>query len=348
MAEKKSINAIIKESDFRRQVKSSPKSCYFFFGEEDYMKKFALDTAKELLVPDRSLSMFNEIQISALDFSPQKLISAIMPMPVMAERKLIYVTSLDVDSMKAADFEELCNVLLTLSDYNYNTVIISAAADGFNYGSLPRRPSAKLNSIAALAIPVYFERNTPARLAAWVGKHYLHNGVGASAQVCEYTVSHCGCDMFRLSSETDKISYYVLSKGKNEVNAEDVDRASTASVEFDAFALTNAIISRNRRLALAIFTDMKSKKTDPVVIMSEITNTSCNLYAVSLMLKEGLTNVEISKKLGIHSYAVSLLAKNAGGGEDCRRLIEMCRDADLDIKMSADGYSTIEALICRL
>ena len=30
------MNPIIKDVDFRREIKSAPRSCYFFFGEEDF------------------------------------------------------------------------------------------------------------------------------------------------------------------------------------------------------------------------------------------------------------------------------------------------------------------------
>ena len=40
---------IIKEADFRKEIKSAPKSAYLFFGEEDYMKSFALKAASEAI-----------------------------------------------------------------------------------------------------------------------------------------------------------------------------------------------------------------------------------------------------------------------------------------------------------
>ena len=59
------MNAIIKESDFRKQIKSAPAVGYLFFGEEDYMKKFALDTAIEAISPDPSFAFFNEIRLES-------------------------------------------------------------------------------------------------------------------------------------------------------------------------------------------------------------------------------------------------------------------------------------------
>ena len=36
---------IMKEADFRKAIKSDPDKAYLFFGDEDYMKNFAVNTA---------------------------------------------------------------------------------------------------------------------------------------------------------------------------------------------------------------------------------------------------------------------------------------------------------------
>ena len=40
---------ILKEADFRKDLKSSPTGGYLFFGEEDYMKSAALRLAREAI-----------------------------------------------------------------------------------------------------------------------------------------------------------------------------------------------------------------------------------------------------------------------------------------------------------
>ena len=97
--------------------------------------------------------------------------------------------------------------------------------------------------LAEIAVPVQFDRVTGAKLNGWVSKHYTQNKLLADAQVCAFTVSYCGTDMFRLASEIDKISCYVLSRGRDRVTPDDVRAVGCTTVEFDAFALANAIIA---------------------------------------------------------------------------------------------------------
>ncbi|MBE6547442.1 MAG: DNA polymerase III subunit delta [Ruminococcaceae bacterium] len=339
---------IIKEADFRREIKSKPKSAYLFFGEEDYLKSHALNAAKDALCPDITFAMFNQMAFDALSYSADALIDAIMPMPMMADRKLITVTGLNLNAFKPAEANALCQALSMLDEYDYNTVIISVASDRFDYGILPKRPSKLLSKLSEFLTPVYFEKISPARLYTWVGKHYSHNGVSASAEICKLTVDRCGRDMFSLSSETDKISFYVLAQGRNEVTPDDVVKVSVPAAEFDAFAFSNALTSGNRERALAVLGDMKFRRVDPIIIMSEIISNICDALSVELLAADGRTSYEISDALRMHEYKVSLLLKSKRGVDRLKNMLEKCRTADLELKMSRDGYTTLEKLICTI
>lgn len=338
---------IIKEADFRREIKSSPKEAYFFFGEEDYMKMHAISLARQVICPDPSLAIFNEMKLDALSYSPAALLDMMSALPMMAERKLITITGLDFIAMKPSELDALLSTLSQLSEYDYNTVIISVASDRFDPGYLPKRPSSALTKISEYATIVNFEKNSPARLAAWVGKHYEHNGVFADPSVCAFTIDYCGRDMFSLSQETDKISFYVLSQKRNTVTMDDVKLIGVNSCEYDAFAFTNAICAGQKDKALAILSDMKKKRTDPLIIMSEVSKTVCDSVSVFSLLRDGLTHAEISKILGIHEYKVSVIVKS-GNIDNPKRLLSRCLRADIDIKSYTDGYTVLEKLICTM
>lgn len=339
---------IIKESDFRRQIKSSPAKAYLLFGEEDYLKSHALTAAKDAISPDSTLSMFNEFKLDALSYSAGALLDAVMPAPMMADRKLITITGLDLNSMKQSEADSLCEALSALDEYDYNTVIISVASDRFDYGILPKRPSKLLTKLSEFLTPVYFEKVTPARLISWVGKHYAHNGVNASPDICALTIERCGRDMFNLSSETDKISFFVLSQGRAEVTQKDVINAAVPSAEFDTFAFSNALTAGNRETALAVLADMKFRRVDPIIIMSEIISNICDSLSIKLLAADGMTSREISETLRMHEYKVSLFLSSKRGIDRLKVMLERCRASDLEIKSFSDGYSVLEKLICTI
>lgn len=339
---------IIKEADFRKEIKSKPRTAYLFVGDEDYMKSFAVTTAINAISPDPSFAFFNEIKIDSFSYSPDALLDAMMPLPMMADRKIIILSGMDFNAMKQSEIDALCQTLAQLEDYDYNTVIINASADRFDVGNLPKRPSTILQKLSEYSTPVLFEKNTPSRLVAWVGKHYEHNGVTADGEVCALTVEICGRDMFNLASETDKISFFVRSQERDKVTQADVKEIAVPAAEYDAFAFTNAISARKKDAALNVLRELKAKKSDPIIIMSEITRTVCDMTSVVMLSADGLTSKEISAALKLHEYRISLILKNAPSLEVCKNILKRCREADLELKLSRDGFSILEKLICTI
>lgn len=339
---------LYKESDFRREIKTSPAPGYLFFGEEDYLKLSAVRLTQELLCPDPSFRVFNEIRLEALDFTPDKLVDALMPMPMMADRKLIVLSGMNFTAMKSAELDALCDALAAVREYDYNTVLVVVAADCFDTGYLPKRPSATLTKLSGILTPVLFERSTPAKLAVWAGKHFAHNGIAASPEFCAEMIRYCGSGMFSLANEIDKLSYYEAAHGKAQADAEDMRRVCTPLTEYDAFAFANAVMEGRRDTALEILRDYRLRRVDPLVILGDVIRVFCDMESVQAMLSDGATEKEIAGALRLHEFKVGLyrrsLSKMRPGA--LRQALEACNAADRTLKLSPQGYTALERLIC--
>ena len=342
------MHATIKEADFRKQIKNDPATGYLFYGDEDYMKKFALDTAISAISPDPTFAFFNEIRLDSFSYTPDALIDALMPAPMMADRKLVILSGLDFTAMKQSEVDALCKSLELLPEYDYNTLIITTSADRFDSGRSPKKPSAVLKKLSEHLIPVQFEKNSPTRLSSWVAKHLEHNGVRASADVCAFIIERCGRDMFNLASETDKLAFYVLSSGRDALTKEDVMKVATAVADYDAYAFTNAIGARRRDEALEILRDMKGRRMEPVVISASIISTVCDMMTLSVMRSEGLTPREMAEFTGMNEFVISRLLRTLPDEAMCKLMLSRCAAADLEIKLSRDGYAVLERLICTI
>ena len=345
------MKAMMKEADFRRQLKAEPDVGYLFFGEEDYMKATAIRMAREALCSDASMAFFNDIRLGGADFTPDQLQDAMMSPPLGSERKVITVTGLNFNAMRAGDLEDLLGVLSQLSEYPFNMVILSVDSDAIDVGMLPKRPSQILSDLGEYLVPVWFEKNTPAKLAGWVQKHYLHHGVQASPDVCRETVNYCGRDMYILANEIDKVACYVLAHGRDIATCEDIKVAAIPAMEYDAFAFTNAIMEHRQSQAMDILQDLKLRRVEPIYILSEVSRVVCDMITVRTLGNSGLTNAEISAATKIHEYRVGLYLRSAAGVEMSRlkQAVEACCQADSTLKSYAsDGYGVIQKLICSL
>ena len=338
---------LLREELFRKQMKKGLSGGFLFFGDEDYLKSFALASARQAICPEETFAVFNDIRLDALDYSASALLNALMPPPMMSEQKIVTVSGLNLNSLRSGEIDDLCETLGELPRYDYNVLILSVPAGQMEEGNLPKKPSAVLSRLAEYLTPVHFEPISGARLCAWVGKHFQHHGVEASPEVCAYLIEYSGKSMFILSKETEKLAYYVLEKGRTSVTKEDVENVSVAELSADSFALTNAILDGRYEDAINTLAVMKFRRVEPVILMSEISKAVCEMIAIKSLQEEGYPLGEISAILKMNEYR----AKRYLGGvskksmKRLRRAVTLCSEADLALKQSPQGYVAIEKLI---
>lgn len=341
---------IIKEDDFRKQLKKGLSGAYLFFGEEDYLKSFSLKSARKLVCDDDSFAIFNDIQIDPIDYTPTTLVNALMPLPMGSEKKIVTINGLALSAIKGAELDALIDAISAIDEYDYNILIISVPAGMLDVGRLPKSPSKAFSALSKVMTPVNFEAVTGARLVSWVGKHFQHNQVSATPSVCELLIEKCGRSMFTLSNETEKLAYYVLQNNRTTVTENDVEEVACSVLTSNAFALANAIIDRQYAAAMAALNVMKFRRVDPIFIMPEVAGTICDLLAVKILLDDRNNISEIASLLNKMEYRVKLYVTSVASKsrESFERALSLCSEADLGLKSSPQGYSSIERLICSL
>lgn len=341
---------IIKEDAFRKEIKKGLSGGYLFFGDEDYMKAYSVGAARAAVCGDETFALFNDMKIDVMDYSAGALLDALMPMPMMTDMKLVTVNGLNVSALKAKEIDDLCDVLATLTEYNYNVLIISVPATMIEEGNLPKYPSPILKKLGEYLKLVHFEPVSGAKLVSWVGKHFTHNGAEASPEVCSFLINYAGRSMYTLANETEKLSYYVLSNGRKTVTKDDVLKVSIAEITTDAFTLANAILDGRSEDAMGALAAMKFRRVDPIVLLGEVSRVICDLVSIKALADEGCPIGEIAMTLKMNEYKTKLYAQGAANKsrQKLKEALDLCADADLSIKTSQQGYLVIEKLICSI
>lgn len=339
---------LLSDAEYRKSL-SHPPAGYLLFGDEDYLKFHALDAARQAIL-DPAMASFNEIKLDALDYTPARLLDALTPLPVMAERKLITLTGMDLSAMRAPDVDKFCAMLETLDEYPHNCLVVVVPKEGIDVGYLPKRPSALFTRIAACLTPVRYDLVPAPRLGGWMSKHFVHGGAHADAATAAFLIDYCGRDMFTLAAEIDKLCCYVLAQGRENVTPDDVREVTCAGIEYDAFAFGNAVMEGRRVDALAALATLRHRRTDPILLLGELIRIWSDMLTVRVLTADGRRPDEIATVTKLHSYKVGLYQKAASRVEDARlrRAITLCAEADAALKLSPQGYATIEKLVCAL
>ena len=197
---------------------------------------------------------------------------------------------------------------------------------------------------------VHWTRTAPAQLRRWIERHFTHSGVTPEWDAAEAMISRVGGDMTSLSGEIDKLTAYVKAQGRDHVTAADVEAVCCRGERYDAYALSNAILEKRRDAALAALRDEKHRKTEPVIVSSGIARVLADIMAVKVLMADGLSQKQISAKLGINDYRVKLCMRSASARtmEELERAVLACSDADRRLKTTGAGYEALERLVCEV
>lgn len=317
-------------TEFKNELKSL-SGVYLFYGSEAYLKRHYLEQVRKTVLTDEGLSVFNHIKLSGAD-ALAGLYNAVRTLPVMADRKLIEVHSLPYANLKAEELKGLCETLRE-ADGPENVIILYASDEELPLPQ-PKKPGAVFKALADCAKPVEFSKQTPAKLAVWVHKHFESEGISADGPACLMLCEFCACQMSTLASEIKKLCEYLKQNGRSVVTKEDVQKVCCRIEEIAAFDFANAILQGNRDRALTILRDMEYKKQKPQTVLANIASVYGDLYRIKTLADCGKNKKEIAAALKIHEYRVGLYlgalrGRNAAGLSD---RIKACCEADLKIK----------------
>lgn len=350
------MKEILTDAGFRKRLQTNPCGGFLFFGDEDYLKAHALKSARAAVCPDESLAVFNDMIIDcstdsvSADSLYSSISSALSAAPMMADSKLVTLSGICVDELHQSEIDAICQASALLDEYDFNTFIITVPAGMLDAGNLPKRPSATLTKLAEHLTPVHFEYVGEAKLASWALRHFEHNGVKALEGVTSALLNRCGKNMFNLANEIDKLSFYALGNGRSTVSVDDVELVTSKNEEFDSFALGSAIASGDSELALRILALIKAQKTEPVIVLGELSKTLSDMLSIKLLSSAGVPASDIASAIKVHEYRVKLYIGGVRSisKEKLSFALELCTAADSALKQSQGGYVEIEKLICAL
>lgn len=342
---------VIDGAKFNSEIKSGLKGGYLFFGEEDYLKSNALRTAREAVLSKDALT-FDFTRLDEDSYSPDALETAILSLPVFSEKRFVELHCFDFLSAKSKDIKDLEAVLSELEDNEDTVFVLYTAPCELNVGE-PKKPSKIFKTLCEYLKPVAFEKQSRDKLAKWVIAHFKHNGVEISRQNCERMLDECGLDMFALNFECEKLSAYVRSKGRGELEAGDIDLLATKNPQFGTYDFANAVLNGDTDKALAILSVYKFSDTagnNVAMTLGSIASVYRDLYNISILKETGADYREIAKKLKMNEYRCSLYYKALKNRttKDIERLISLCSKVDTSLKTSfsqKDGYDRLILLV---
>lgn len=330
-------------SELDKAIKPTMRGAYLFYGEEDYLKQHYREKIRRTVITDEGMAAFNHVVLTSLE----KLPDEIEMLPMMADCRLIEVEDVNLQKLNKDTAEELIALLGRCQD---SVVLFYTRHEEFSAGT-PRKPSEIYKKLSSVCQIVEFSKQTPAKLAAWVSKHFIAEGAFCENNLCHMLIERAGTDMNVLANEITKLSAYALAHGQTHITPEMIKKVVTPYLETGAFDFVNAIMAGDTARAFILFSDRRAKREKPIEILSSITRVVSELVAVKTYTEAGMSQKEIADLLNKNEYAVKLQqnATRSRSLASLKRAASLCYETDIKLKSSSiDKYILIERLIVEM
>ena len=336
-------------TDFKARLRDGNiAGWYILAGEEEYLKRYYRQEIKKIAAPDDdAFATFNHIIFDGADMDVASLREALYSPPMMSDYKLIEWRHAEPDKLREGEIKLIEELAESKDDYPYAVLLFTTTAEGFDTGT-DRRPSKLYSRLSRGFDILVFEKSSDAQLLAWLKRHFDNDGIAVDAETLNTMLFRVGHSMQMLREEVTKLSCYAKANGRRFINVQDVLETCSATIECDAFAISNAIIEKNAEKAFLALADMKQNRVEPQAAIAQLSKVYSDLVSISLLVDEGRESKDIEEIMGFHPYRLKLYmgaAKKIG----TRRLAE---SLDSLIKMDSaaksggiGGFKTVEMFI---
>lgn len=316
----------VTEADLKSDIKNSKfDKLYFLFGEEKYLIRHYSNKLTESILGKGYLD-FNYQKFSSSGSTIDEIADAVEALPIMAEKKCVLVTDLDIEGMNATDQKKLGELISDIPD---TTVLIisqvtldinlkkSAKWKKFISGLEKSGTVISIDKMGSVAI----ER----QLMSWAKKC----GTILSQINAGKIVKLCGSDLLTLKNETEKLCAYV---GQNEVTEQDIDLLITKNLETTVFVLSNALMSGDYNKAYKQLDLLFYQREEPVAILAVLASSYIDLYRARVAIESGENSKVLSEIFDYKNKEFRI--KNAE--RDSRKMSTECIKESINIITETD------------
>lgn len=290
---------------------------YLLFGEERYLvEQYKKNITSHII---KEGDEFNLTRYIGKDFDTDTVIAMADTMPFFSDYRLIILE--DSGLFKNAN-DEFLKYIKEAPEYAV-FLFVETEVD-------KRSKLFKYVSEAGDVVEIDVQKEQVLR--QWIGKLAKKEGLTISSDTADLILGKTGTDMFTISNEMAKICAYC--QGKDNINADDVNAVCIDRTPPQIFEMTRAMSEKNAKATLDYYYELLENKEPPLRILSLIARQFRSLYKVSLCLERSENSYIIASQLGLSSYIVDKLIRQANNfsTKELATAIADCGETEYKIK----------------
>jgi len=264
--------------------------CYFFYGEEDYLKHEAIILLKRRLIKPEAED-FDFAFLHAEDNPAREAISLAETFPFMSKKRLVVIK--DTDRFIEADLREIIEYLKKPSPFTCLVLTTEKIKkEALNRGLY--------KTISSLCETVVFWRLFDSDTIRWIEEKISREGKTISREAAHYLLVEVGNNLADLSGEIEKLLIY--AGDRSEVTLGDVEHLIGHFKGNSIFELLKAITRKNSKESLEILSRLIETGESPAGILIRIAKRIRQIICAKELLEQKIAPAEIIEEVGLHPF----------------------------------------------
>jgi len=270
------------------------KNLYLFSGD-NYMVRKALNG----LIGSLDIAL-PEINVTGFKAMPpiDTFIEACASLPMMAERRLVYVTEYPSQASEgdSSDIKRLTAFLEKLPE----TTVLVFACEG-----APDKRRTLYKRIAAAGLVREFPSPKEKDCAAFAVEQAKKQGMRMTIGSATQLVKLAGCDYYAMENEVAKLAVYAET---GEITAEHVRQCASRTLDYNIFELHNLFIQRDAKKVQILLTDVLDTER-PEGLIGLFAKKFRDMYKVRSLMDRGHGPARIAETLKMKDYPTQMLVQ---------------------------------------
>ncbi len=302
---------------------------FLFAGERYMVMKNLRELTASLDIP------LPEINIAGFKTMPdaEALIEACAALPLMAEKRLVYVS--DYTALSGEGDAEGAKRLAAYLPRMPETTVLALCCEG-----LPDKRRALYKRFAEAGVVREFALPKPGECAAFAVAQAKKLGARMGNAAAAQLVAIAGCDYYTIENEVAKLVAYA---GAGEILAGHVKQCASRTLDYNIFELHNLLIRRDAAKAEALLADVLDAER-PEGLIGLFAKKFRDMYKVKSLMEAGCGQAGIAETLKMREYPAQMLMQECGRFSRAQLKAALCALAGLDYAVKSGGKDALIAM----
>lgn len=280
----------------------------FIYGEDTYRSRQKLKEFKDKFMKEVDASGNSIVSLDGDGINMEKLSEMLGTSSLFARKRMIIIERITKNKDKSMP-EKIADYLKENFSAAKNNQTVSSTDNIIVFWDEEIDEKKVKNQIfdylSKQAFVYKFKKLSNTEAIDWIKKEIDKKGLKIKNQAAINLSSLFGSDLWQLNNEVDKLIHYKLGQGSESnqlIDENDVFNIVRGNVNEDIFALTDAIASKNKQMALTYLENEIAAGVAEINLLNMINWQFRILLLVRQCLDKGYTSRKITSLLKIHPF----------------------------------------------